>query len=81
MTRIQILIRLREGVLDPQGEAVQSSLSSLGFTGVESLRIGKCIEMNIDTDKKEEAKEQAEKMCAALLANPVIESYEVEVLK
>ncbi len=80
MIRIRILIRLRPGVLDPQGEAVCSSLHALGFKGVSDLRIGRCIELNLDTNSEAEAKKEAEKMCSALLANPVIESYEVEVL-
>jgi len=79
MTKVKVFIKLKEGVLDPQGKAVKNSLSSLGFNTVENVRVGKFIEVNINEDDSERAKEEVNKMCRKLLANPVIENFEVEV--
>tara|TARA_B110000977_G_C10881477_1_gene417667 strand:+ start:202 stop:432 length:231 start_codon:yes stop_codon:yes gene_type:complete len=70
-------VMLKDGVLDPQGAAVQHALGSLGFEGVESVRQGKVIELDLADGTSEDAIEQ---MCEKLLANMVIESYRVEVL-
>ncbi|WP_067839046.1 phosphoribosylformylglycinamidine synthase subunit PurS [Amphibacillus sediminis] len=73
MIKVSIHITLKEGVLDPQGKAVAGSLTTLGFAGVEDVRVGKLIELTInDTDNVEA---RVEEMCAKLLANPVIENY------
>ena len=70
-------VMLKDGVLDPQGAAVQHALGSLGFEGVESVRQGKVIELDLADGTTEDTIAQ---MCEKLLANMVIESYRVEVL-
>ena len=70
-------VSLKNGVLDPQGKAVEHALGSLGFNGVSNVRIGKQIVLDIDSKNKEDAKEELEKMCEELLANTVIEDYEI----
>lgn len=72
-----INIALKSGVLDPAGKATQHALISLGFANVEDVRIGKQIVLEIDAVSKEEAKKQLETMCEELLANTVIEDYEI----
>jgi phosphoribosylformylglycinamidine synthase subunit PurS len=78
--RAQVIVRLKSGVLDPQGEAVMASLGSIGFEGVNKVRIAKLIEIDLDADNSDAAKERVSEMADQLLANPVIESFEVEVL-
>ncbi|WP_169784783.1 phosphoribosylformylglycinamidine synthase subunit PurS [Campylobacter curvus] len=70
-------IALRNGVLDPAGKAVEHALNSLGFSNASNVRIGKQIVLDIDTKDKEEARAQLKTMCEELLANPVIEDYEI----
>ena len=70
-------IALRSGVLDPTGKAVEHALNSLGFSGVSNVRIGKQIVLDIDESDKNKAKEQLKVMCEELLANTVIEDYEI----
>lgn len=79
--RAQVIVRLKNGVLDPQGEAVMASLGSLGFEGVNGVRIAKLIEIDLDASDYDLAKQNVMEMADKLLANPVIESFEVEVLK
>lgn len=74
-----VTVMLKDGVLDPQGEAVRSSLGTLGFEGVHGVRQGKLIELTLSETDPVRAKAEAEKMCEALLANTVIESYRVEI--
>jgi phosphoribosylformylglycinamidine synthase len=74
-------IFLKNGVLDPQGKAVHHGLEALGFKGVQDVRVGKQIVIELDTDNEEEAKKEVEAMCEKLLANVVIENYEVEIKK
>jgi phosphoribosylformylglycinamidine synthase len=76
--RATVLVRPKQGILDPQGEAVESALGHLGFS-VSDARVGKVIDLELDAENPTAAKAQVEKMCAQLLANPLIESYEVEV--
>ena len=76
---IAINIHLKNGVLDPQGKAVYNALNTLGFNNIKDVRVGKQILLNIDTNNKEEAIEIASKATKELLANPVIENYEIEV--
>ena len=76
--KVRILVRLKPGVLDPQGRAVHHSLDSLGFEGVEDVRIGRMIEMEV-ADGTSDA--MIEKMCTSLLANMVIEDYAIERLE
>jgi len=76
---IAINVHLKKGVLDPQGKAVYNALNALGFNKIIDARVGKQILLNIDTNNKEEAIEIANKAAKELLANPVIENYEIEV--
>jgi phosphoribosylformylglycinamidine synthase len=70
-----VLIRPKEGILDPQGQAVERALPALGFDGVENVRIGRLVELEVgDTGRVHE-------MCERLLANPLIEDYEVLVVE
>jgi phosphoribosylformylglycinamidine synthase PurS subunit len=76
--RATVLVRPKPGILDPQGQAVESSLRHLGFA-VGDARVGRVVELNLDTDDAAEARAQLERMCEQLLANPLIESYEIEL--
>jgi phosphoribosylformylglycinamidine synthase PurS subunit len=78
--RLTVLIRPKAGILDPQGEAVQASLSTLGFA-VTRARVGRLVDLEIATDDAEAARAEVERMCAELLANPLIESFEVVVVE
>jgi phosphoribosylformylglycinamidine synthase PurS subunit len=73
-----VLVRPKEGILDPQGEAVESSLRQLGFP-VGDARVGRVIDLEVDAASADEARAEVERMCERLLANPLIESYEIEV--
>ena len=75
--RATVLVRPKPGILDPQGQAVESSLRHLGFA-VGEARVGKLVELDVDADDEAEARTQLERMCEQLLANPLIESYEIE---
>lgn len=77
--KAKIHITLKNGVLDPQGKAVQHALASLGFGGVNDVRQGKFIELDIAETDKAKAKEQVEQMCKNLLANTVIENYSIDL--
>ncbi|CAA6822759.1 MAG: Phosphoribosylformylglycinamidine synthase, PurS subunit (EC [uncultured Sulfurovum sp.] len=70
---------LKEGVLDPQGKAAHHALDSLGFSGVDDVRIGKQIIMKLDMTDKAEAEAKVKEMCETLLANTVIEDYSIEI--
>jgi phosphoribosylformylglycinamidine synthase PurS subunit len=72
-----VLVRPKPGILDPQGQAVESSLRHLGFAVAEA-RVGKLVELEVEADDETEARRQLERMCEQLLANPLIESYEIE---
>jgi len=76
--RATILVRPKEGILDPQGAAVESALEHLGFA-VSGARVGKVIDVEVDAADETEARTQVEQMCERLLANPLIESFEIEV--
>jgi phosphoribosylformylglycinamidine synthase len=76
---IAVNVHLKKGVLDPQGKAVLHALETLGFKNVDDVRVGKQILLSINTQDKEKAVEEAKKMADELLANPVIEYYEIEV--
>jgi phosphoribosylformylglycinamidine synthase len=78
--KARVHIMLKNGVLDPQGEAVRHALGSMGFDGVESVRQGKVIELELAETDASKVEAEVRKMCEALLANTVIESYEVELL-
>lgn len=72
-------VMLKEGIADPQGQTIERALPALGFSSVGEVRVGKRIRLRIDAGSEEEARQQVEQMCERLLANPVIESYEVIV--
>ena len=78
--KARVHVTLKNGVLDPQGKAVQHALSSLGFAGVNDVRQGKYIELDLDGSDREQAKANVEAMCKNLLANTVIENYSVEII-
>ena len=73
--RARIYVTLRSSVLDPAGTAVESGLKQMGYGGVDSVRIGKYIELNLTAANEEEAKQHLDQMCDRLLANTVIENY------
>ena len=73
-----VLVRPKQGILDPQGEAVESALGHLGFS-VSEARVGKVVDLEVDASDSTEARAQVERMCEQLLANPLIESFEVEI--
>ncbi len=72
--RARVLIRPKAGILDPQGEAVQRALPALGFAGASDVRIGRLVELDVEDPT------QLDAMCEKLLANPLIEDYEVQLL-
>jgi phosphoribosylformylglycinamidine synthase subunit PurS len=76
--RATVLVRPKQGILDPQGEAVGSSLRQLGFAVAEA-RVGRLVDVELDGDDPATARAQLERMCEQLLANPLIESYEIEL--
>ncbi len=78
--KARVHIMLKTGVLDPQGEAVRHALGSMGFDGVEGVRQGKVIELELSETDAAKAEAEVTKMCEALLANTVIERYDVEIL-
>ena len=75
----RIYVTLRPSVLDPAGTAVQSGLQHLGYDNVEQIRIGKYIELTLHAADEDRAKEQLDRMCDLMLANPVIENYRFEL--
>lgn len=79
MLKATVYVTIKKSVLDPQGVAVQGALHSVGFQEVESLRIGKYMELTLDTDDREEAAKRLKDMCEKLLANTVIEDYRYEL--
>jgi phosphoribosylformylglycinamidine synthase len=74
-----VFVTPRKGILDPQGRAVESSLRSLGFKNVSGVKVGKYITLEVAARTASEARDEAKKMCEALLANPVIEDFHFEV--
>ena len=75
----RIYVTLRPSVLDPAGTAVESGLEQLGYEGVEGVRIGKYIELTVAAASQDMARQQVDKMCDQLLANPTIENYSFEL--
>ncbi len=80
MYSAKIKVTLRKSILDPQGKAVEHSIQSLGFKNILDTRIGKYIELKIDTKSDEEARLVTDEVCRKLLANQVMEDYEFEVV-
>ncbi len=79
--KVRIHVTLKEGVLDPQGKAIKHSLHDLGFDGVENVRQGKYIELELADDNKTKMRADLEEMCRKLLANVVIEDYAIELVE
>lgn len=77
--RVQIFVKLKKGILDPQGATIKKALENLGYNEVKDVRIGKMIDIEIE-DKKEVTR-RVDEMCRRLLANPVIEDYSFKILK
>ena len=78
--KVQVHTTLKEGVLDPQGKAVEAALKNLGFSGIDKIRQGKLFDIELDTESKEEAEKLTEEICKVLLANMVIEDYKIKVI-
>jgi phosphoribosylformylglycinamidine synthase subunit PurS len=81
MFKAVVYVTLKESVLDPQGNAVQGSLHSLGFDEVKDVRIGKYMELELNVNSREAAEERLAEMCEKLLANTVIEDYRFELVE
>ena len=75
-----VLVRPKPGILDPQGEAVLGSLKQLGFA-VDDARVGRVVDLELQNGDREQARADLERMCDQLLANPLIESYEIELVE
>lgn len=78
--QVEIRVVPRRGILDPQGKAVHGALTTLGFGGVEEVHVGRLIRIGLRAESAEAAEQQATAMCRQLLANPVTEDFEVEVV-
>ena len=76
--KARVFVRLKEGVLDPQGKTIQRSLQTLGYDEVSGVRLGKVFEVDLEATDATRARERLDEMCRRLLANPVIEDFEVE---
>ncbi|MEQ6375574.1 phosphoribosylformylglycinamidine synthase subunit PurS [Bacillaceae bacterium S4-13-58] len=77
MYKVKVFVTLKNGVLDPQGKAVKHSLETLGYEGVQEVRVGKYLELTVE--KLDHMEEQIKEMCEKLLANPVMEDYEYTI--
>jgi phosphoribosylformylglycinamidine synthase subunit PurS len=77
--RVKIFVSLKNGVLDPQGKAVEQSLHTLGYKEVHDVRVGKFVELNLQAGSREAAEGRIREMCDRLLANPVIENFHYEI--
>ena len=75
--KVKVIVTLKNGVLDPQGKAIQQTLNGMSFSNVEEVRQGKFFEININENDETKAKSQVEDMCKKLLANLVIEDYKI----
>ena len=79
--QVRIFITLKNGVVDPQGITIKGVLESLGYQDIANIRLGKYIQMELNSTSREEAEKDVEEMCDKLLANPVIENYRYEIEK
>jgi len=79
--RVYVKIMPKEGVLDPQGKAIENSLKQLGFTDVQEARQGKIVELNLDIKNEEDALALTQEMSERLLANMIIEDFEISIIK
>ena len=78
MPRVRVLVRLKPGILDVQGAAVQRALGGLGFHDVRDLRVGKLIEVDVDAPTPEQARARVDEMCRRLLVNTILEDYVID---
>jgi phosphoribosylformylglycinamidine synthase len=78
--RFAVNVTPKPGILDPQGRAVEGSLGHLGITGVTGVRVGRRVELTVDADDQAAARAVVERLAGELLSNPLIESYEIEIL-
>ncbi len=76
---VLVEVRLRPGIADPQGATIQRALPALGFDGVHDVRVGKAIRFRVDAADEAAARRQVDELCQRLLANPLIEDYEVSI--
>ena len=79
--KARIVVRLRPGILDPQGTTIRRALEGLGFPEVRDMRVGKVLDLTIDETDAGRARQRLDEMCRKLLANPVIEDYTCEVVE
>ncbi len=79
--KAKVTVKLKNGVLDPQGLAILHAAQSLGFSGIDQVRVGKVFELDLEENDVQRAREQMQKLSDKLLANPIIENFEVEILK
>lgn len=77
----KVTVRLKEGVLDPQGQTIQRALQQMGYSGIDQVRAGKTFEIKLQADSAAAAQAQLKEMSEKLLANPVIETFHVEVVE
>ena len=75
--KVKVIVTLKNGVLDPQGKAIQQTLNGMNFSNVDEVRQGKFFEVNVNESNEANAKSQVEEMCKKLLANLVIEDYKI----
>lgn len=75
----EVKVMLKDGISDPQGQTIERALPALGYSGVGEVRVGKRIELKLDADDADDARSKVEDLCDRLLANTVIESFEVEI--
>ena len=75
--KIKVIVTLKNGVLDPQGKAIQQTLNGMNFSNIKDVRQGKYFEINLEENDENKAKSQVEEMCKKLLANLVIEDYKI----
>lgn len=80
MIKARVTVTLKNGVLDPQGKAIEGALGSLGFEGVHQVRQGKVFDLEVETADRAKAEEELKAMCEKLLANTVIENYSIALL-
>ena len=79
MMRVKVFISFKNGVLDPQGKAIERSLHTLGYSEVQDVRTGKYLELNVEVNSREGVESRIREMCDKLLTNPVIEDYRFEI--
>ena len=79
--RCEVYIRPRADILDPQGDAVNKALANLNYQGVSEVKVGKYLTLTLESDSAQAAEAQLDEMCQTLLANPIIEDYELKVME